>query len=157
MNPYVKDEEIHSPMLDRFMELGVKGGQNSDGSQKNGFLKYEKGKPVGIYDPDSRTYVPIAELASKCDALLGAPPGSLVPWKSAVGNPDKDTVFRKYFSELKTMNTLGATLARAYAKHSKDIGMKLVETQVAYNEKDVNTVLLTGFFHAYGPINDYLN
>jgi hypothetical protein len=28
---------------------------------------------------------------------------------------------------------------------------------VAFNEKDVNTVLLTGFFHAYGPINNYLD
>jgi hypothetical protein len=27
---------------------------------------------------------------------------------------------------------------------------------VAFNENDVNTVLLTGFFHAYGPINNYL-
>jgi hypothetical protein len=31
-----------------------------------------------------------------------------------------------------------------------------VNDGVANNEKDVNTVLLTGFFHAYGPINDYL-
>ncbi|MFH2142774.1 MAG: 3-hydroxyacyl-CoA dehydrogenase family protein, partial [Bacteroidota bacterium] len=57
MAPQVKDEEIHSPLLDRFITLNVKGGQNFDGSQKDGFLKYEKGKVVGIYDPDKNQYV----------------------------------------------------------------------------------------------------
>ena len=55
------------------------------------------------------------------------------------------------------MNTLGAELARKYAKRSKEIGLKLVADHVAFSEKDVNTVLLTGFFHAYGPINNYLD
>jgi 3-hydroxyacyl-CoA dehydrogenase len=157
MNPHVKDEEIHSPLLDQFMELGVKGGQNSDGSQKDGFLKYEKGRVAGVYDPGKKAYLPVAELAAKCDKLLGPPPASIVPWKTAVGIPDKDGLFKKYFAELKSMDTMGAKLAKAYAANSKAIGLKLVESKVAYNEKDVNTVLLTGFFHAYGPINDYLN
>jgi hypothetical protein len=84
-------------------------------------------------------------------------PASLVPWKSAVGNPNKEELFKKYFAEIKGMDTLGAKLARDYAVRSKAIGLKLVSDHVAYSEKDVNTVLLTGFFHAYGPINDYLN
>jgi 3-hydroxyacyl-CoA dehydrogenase len=157
MNPHVKDERIHSKLLDRFMELGVKGGQNSDGSQKDGFLKYEKGRVTGIYDPDTKAYVPVADIAAKCDEKLGAAPASLVAWKAAVGNPNKEELFRNYFAELKTMNTMGAKLAKAYALQSKAIGQKLVADKVAFSEKDVNTVLLTGFFHAYGPINDYLN
>ena len=44
MNPYLPDEDLHSDLLDKMMEAGVKGGQNSDGSQKDGFLKYEKEK-----------------------------------------------------------------------------------------------------------------
>jgi hypothetical protein len=28
---------------------------------------------------------------------------------------------------------------------------------VAKSTDDVNTVLLTGFFHAYGPVNDHFN
>ncbi|NTW31611.1 MAG: 3-hydroxyacyl-CoA dehydrogenase family protein [Bacteroidetes bacterium] len=157
MNPYVKDEEIHSPLLDKFMELGVRGGQNHDGSQKDGFLKYEKGKPVAIYDPDKKQYIAITEYAAKCDAKLGDLPKSILPWKAVVGNPNKEVIFRNYFKELNSMKTLGAELAKEYAKRSKNIGLKLVSDKVAYNEKDVNTVLLTGFFHAYGPINDYLN
>jgi len=157
MSPQVKDEEIHSPLLDRFMELGVKGGQNFDGSQKDGFLKYEKGKVVGIYDPDKKQYVQITEVASKCDSKLGKSPSLILPWKVLVGEAQKDELLKKYYSELKSMDTLGAQLANTYARRSKEIGLKLVKDKVAFSEKDVNTVLLTGFFHAYGPINDYLN
>ncbi len=35
------------------------------------------------------------------------------------------------------------------------IGKKLVSMKVAKTDEDVNTVLLTGFYHAYGPINNY--
>jgi 3-hydroxyacyl-CoA dehydrogenase len=156
MAPHVKDENIHSPLLDKFMEIGVKGGQNHDGSQKDGFLKYEKGKVTGIYDPDKKQYVAVADIAAKCDERLGAAPKSILPWKAVVGNPKKEEIFKAYFAELETMNSLGAQLAKEYAKRSKAIGQKLVMDKVAFNEKDVNTVLLTGFFHAYGPINDYL-
>ena len=156
MNPYVKDEEIYSPLLDKFMEIGVKGGQNHDGSQKDGFLKYEKGKPVAIYDPETKQYIAISDFAAKCDAKLGDLPKSILPWKAVVGNPNKEEIFRNYFKELNSMNSVGAELAKVYALRSKNIGLKLVSDKVAYNEKDVNTVLLTGFFHAYGPINDYI-
>jgi len=61
------------------------------------------------------------------------------------------------FNEIKTMDTLGARLSKDYAKRSKEIGLQLVADNVAFTEKDVNTVLLTGFFHAYGPINNYLD
>jgi 3-hydroxyacyl-CoA dehydrogenase len=157
MNPHVKDERIHSKLLDQFMEMGVRGGQNSDGSQKDGFLRYEKGRVTGIFDPETKTYVAVSDIAARCDAKLGAAPASLVPWKAAVGNPNKEELFRNYFAELKTINSMGAKLAKAYAVKSKEIGQKLVTDNVAFSEKDVNTVLLTGFFHAYGPINDYLN
>ena len=102
MNPYVKDEDIYSPLLDKYMEMGVRGGQNSDGSQKNGFLKYEKGRPVGIFDPGKKDYVPIDSVAGNGDAWLGLPPASLVAWKAVVGNPEKEKIFRTYFSDLKT-------------------------------------------------------
>jgi hypothetical protein len=52
---------------------------------------------------------------------------------------------------------MGAELAKAYLKRSDEIGKFLVSSGVANNEEDVNTVMLTGFYHAYGPINNYLN
>jgi hypothetical protein len=48
-------------------------------------------------------------------------------------------------------------MAVDYGKNSGKIGQLLVDMNVADSEKDVNTVLLTGFFHAYGPINEYFN
>ena len=155
MNPY-SDEEIHSSLLDKYMELGVKGGQNSDGSQKDGFLKYEKGKVTGIYDPDKKQYILTDTFSQKCDEKLGKLPETYVPWKTIVGDKAKDELLKKYFMELTKMDTLGTKLAKAYLKKSKEIGLKLVSDKVANKNEDVNTVLLTGFFHAYGPINDFI-
>ena len=156
MNPYLPDENLHSHLLDQMLALNVRGGQNSDGSQKDGFLKYEKGRVVAIYDINKKSYVPIADIQAACDEKLGVLPASCQPWKAVVGNKNKEEVFKTYFNELKTHESFGAEIARNYARRSKEIGMKLVLDNVAYNENDVNTVLLTGFFHAYGPINDYL-
>ncbi|MDP1623109.1 MAG: 3-hydroxyacyl-CoA dehydrogenase family protein [Bacteroidales bacterium] len=156
MNPYLPNEDLHSPLLDKFLALGVKGGQYSDGSQKDGILKYEKGRPVAIYDPGKKDYVAMSEFQSKVDEKLGTMP---VPpaWKSVVGNKSKDEILQSYFIQLKSATGLGAELSKAYATRSCAIGKQLISSGVAMNENDVNTVLLTGFFHAYGPINSYLN
>ena len=55
------------------------------------------------------------------------------------------------------MDTLGAKLALKYGARSNEIGKALVADGVAANDDDVNTVMLTGFFHAYGPVNGYFN
>ncbi len=157
MNPYLPNEDLHSNLLDKMMEAGVRGGQNSDGSQKDGFLKYDKNRPVAIYDINKKQYVAIADIQAKCDDRLGTVPATIKPWKSVVGAPNKEEIFRTYFADLKNSNAFGSDLAKKYAVRSKEIGLALVNDKVAFNEKDVNTVLLTGFFHAYGPINDYLN
>jgi 3-hydroxyacyl-CoA dehydrogenase len=157
MKPYVTNEHIHSPLLDKMMEIGVKGGQNFDGSQKDGFLKYEKGRPVAIYDIDKGSYVSIAEISAACDTKLGPLPQGNLPWKAVVGDRGKDALLRNYFSHMKTMDNLGSTLALEYLRRSMEIGENLVKEKVAYSPEDVNTVLLTGFFHAYGPINDYIH
>lgn len=155
MNPFLPDEDLHSGLLDKMLELGVRGGQYSDGSQKDGFLKYEKGKPVAVYNPETKAYVAITDIKEKVDRFLGAAPASLIPWKAAVKVKDKDATFGKIFADLKTMNTEGAKLAVEYGQRSNAIGRKLVADKVAFNDNDVNTVLLTGFFHAYGPVNGY--
>ena len=31
------------------------------------------------------------------------------------------------------------------------------DSKVANNADDVNTVMLTGFFHAYGPVNNFFD
>jgi len=155
MNPYMANENVHSDTVDQFNELGIKGGQMSSGAQKDGFLKYERGRPVAAFDPATKEYVAFAGFAEKCDAALGALPEGHIPWKKAVRSRKKDEVFGTFFGNMKAMDTLGAKLALKYGARSNEIGKALVADGVAANDDDVNTVMLTGFFHAYGPVNNY--
>lgn len=157
MNPYLPEEELHHPLLDKMLEIGIKGGQNSDGSQKDGFLKYDKGIPVAIYDPEKQEYVNISDFKEQCDEKLGPAPDGHIPWKKAVRHPKKEEAFKNFFGKLKDTKTFGAELAVKYGKKSKEIGIHLVKSNIAHKDEDVNTVLLTGFFHAYGPINTYFD
>ena len=156
MNPYMADENLHSPLLDQLFELGVKGGQYADGSQKDGFLKYEKGKPIAVYSPEKGDYIPVPDFAHSVDTWLGSLPESVLSWKNLVKAPDKEVLAAKAFSDLKALQAKGAVMAVQYARRSREIGMKLVSDGVAVKAEDVNTVLLTGFFHAYGPVNDFV-
>jgi hypothetical protein len=155
MDPRLPGQQLHSPLIDRLIEQGVRGGQHHDGSQKNGFLEYDKGRPIGVYDPGARRYAPIAGFQDGCDARLGPLPEPALAWKAAVRDPAKDAALAKFFAAMKTMETPGAALARRYGARSREIGVQLVSDGVARNAADVNTVLLTGFFHAYGPINEF--
>jgi hypothetical protein len=157
MNERLPGKGLHSPLVDRMVELGIAGGQFADGSQKDGFLKYEKGRPAGIFDPATRAYVPLAEIAARCDERLGPLPTSGKPWKGVISMPDKAGYLDIYFHELRGMKTLGAELAVSYGRNAKEIGLGLVKDGVARRDEDVNTVLLTGFYHAYGPVNAYFD
>lgn len=157
MDPYLPDEKLQSDLLDQLFEMGVKGGQNSDGSQKDGFLKYEKGKAVAVFNPETKTHVDIATISKACDDKLGALPKSWKPWKTInFSRSGKEEMLATYFEELNTMNSFGAQLAKTYNSRSNAIGEQLVSSGVANTSEDVNTVMLTGFYHAYGPINNYL-
>lgn len=157
MNERLPGQGLHSSLVDGMLGLGVTGGQFADGSQKDGFLKYEKGRPARIFDPDTKAYVPLAEVAARCDERLGPLPASGKPWKGVISMPDKAGFLDGYFRELRGMKTLGAELARIYGKRSKEIGLGLVKDGVARRDEDVNTVMLTGFYHAFGPINGYFD
>jgi len=155
MNPYLKNEDLHSRMLDDIVDRGVKGGQNPDGSQKDGFLKYEGGRITGIYNFRTGNYVGVEEIKSDVDAFLGPLPETFKPWKEMIQSQDRDQELKRYFQDLKQMKTQGAELALKYGSHSKHIGLQLVEAGVSDNEGHVNKVLTTGFYHAYGPINSF--
>ena len=157
MDPYMDKEDLHSSLLDMLVSLEVKGGQNPDGSQKNGFFKYEEGRIIGIYNVYTGIYVDIHPVKLKVNEYLGAFPESYKPWKEIIKDPDKNNILRTIFSDLKQINTPGSDLALKYGFNSKKIGLKLVNDKVASNEEDVNKVLLTGFYHAYGPVNSFFD
>ncbi len=156
MQPHMAAEKLHSSLLDELVLAGIKGGQFSDGSQKDGFLKYQKGKPVAVIDKVTGAYIDIDTFRETTDKWLGEVPAEILPWKSLVKVADKNNVLIPAFKALRLSPVNGAGLAVAYALNSRKTARKLVSDGVAHNENDVNTVLLTGFFHAYGPINDYV-
>jgi len=157
MNERLPAQGLHSPLVDRMVQMGIAGGQFPDGSQKDGFLKYEKGRPAGVFDPEAKTYVPLAGISAQCDERLGPPPASGKPWKAVIAMADKASYLDVYFRELRGLTTLGAELAVSYGRQAKEIGLGLVKQGVARRNEDVNTVMLTGFYHAYGPINGYFD
>jgi hypothetical protein len=156
MEKYLNDG-LHSPLIDRYLELGIKGGQTSSGAQKDGFLKYDKGTIVGIYDPDTGAYVMLDGTWDKeAEAQLGAHPDPAKSWKSLQGDPELEAKLRAYFGSFAGNTTLGVQIASDYFRASRAASLRLVADGVAPSAEDVNKVLMLGFFHLYGPINDYL-
>ena len=154
MNPYLPEEELHSDLLDKFLQRDVRGGQYSDGSQKDGILKYERGRPVAVYDIEEGGYVNIDSFGEKIESGLGSPPMKL-KWKDVNFSPSKNNVLDDYFKSLAESDSPGASLAMNYGKESGRIANLLVSSGVAATTDDVNKVLETGFYHAYGPVNNY--
>jgi len=156
MNTYLPDKGLHSDLIDALVEKNVLGGQNHDGSQKDGILKYAKGRPVAVYEPDKGEYVSFdSGLAEKADAELGPLPEGYRPWKALLMDRGKNEVLQAHFAALRESDTEGAKLALDYLRVSKSIGEQLVADDVAKTAEDLNGVLTNGFYHLYGPINDY--
>ncbi len=157
MHAHLHDDTLRSKIVDKMVKQGIRGGQFPDGSQKDGFLKYEKSRPVGIYEMRKNEYVTLSdELRKKLDAKLGPLPAGFVPWKALLGNPRKDDLLRSHFENLKKMQTPGAGMTLDFMKKTKAIGELLVKQGVAKSANDVNAVLTNGFYWLYGPINDYV-
>jgi len=155
---YTEGQDLKDDLLKKMVDKKVLGGQRSDGSQKDGFLKYEKGRPAGVYDIEKGEYKLFDPQgwSGEIDKKLGEYPSGFSPWKQLLMNPKKSDKLKTFFQNLKASNTPGSKLALAYLKNSKEIGEKLVKSGVAKTAEDVNNVLLNGFYHLYGPINDYI-
>lgn len=149
-------ETLQSQALSGFMKLGIKGGQFADGSQKDGIFKYTKGQITEIFDLEAKQYIDIKPVAESGDKFIGDMPPSWQPWKNIIKIRSREETLKQYFNGLKNMDTKGAKLAVSYAQKAGEIGKKLVNDGVAHSTEDVNTVMTTGFFHAYGPVNNYL-
>jgi len=154
MNTYL-DEELYSGLLADMMKRDVKGGQYSNGSQKPGFFTYEKGKIISVYDFDKQQYVDAGEISPKVNDYLGSLPADL-SWKALSRNRNKQPLIEDFFAKMKDMQTNGSALTVEYMKKMKDIGEKLVSDGVTDTVDNVNTVMITGFHHLYGPVNDYV-
>ncbi len=157
MRTHLGDTSLRSKIIDKMVKLEVLGGQHADGSQRDGFLKYERNRPVGVYDIRKKEYLMINDAwKRRVDAKIGPLAEGCAPWKTLLVNPKKEEALAKYFDNLKQIDTLGGTLAVDFLKKTKEIGEKLVSDGVAHSADDVNAVLTNGFYWLYGPINDYI-
>ncbi len=157
MRTHLGDSTLRSRLIDKMVKEKVLGGQYADGSQKDGFLKYEKNRPAGIYDIKKKEYVLISEdLKARIDKKIGPMPEGFAPWRALLMDSKKDEKLKMHFDKLKTMDTMGAQLAIDFLKKTKEIARSLVSSGVANSEDDVNAVLMNGFFWLYGPINVYI-
>ena len=147
MRTHLSDSTLRSRLVDKMVKHGVLGGQYADGSQKDGFLKYEKNRPVGIYDVRKKEYFLINEdWKKRIDKKIGALPDGYAPWRALLMDAKKEEKLKAHFDKLKKMDTLGAKLAVDFLKKTKSIGQSLVESGVANSVDDVNAVLMNGFF-----------
>jgi 3-hydroxyacyl-CoA dehydrogenase len=158
MNPYFENENLHSDLIDEMVAKNATGGQFPDGSQKDGFLKYENHKPCGVYDLEKDEYLLYSDgiWKTEADEKIGELPEGFHPWRDLVKNSERATKLNMYFTRLRSMETQGSSLAKEYLRKSKEIGKKLIADGVANSADDVNGVLMNGFFHLYGPINNFV-
>jgi 3-hydroxyacyl-CoA dehydrogenase len=156
MNRFIEGEDLHSDLVDRLMQKGVRGGQKPDGSQKDGFFKYDKGRLAAVYDLEKGAYQALEPAwTGRYDEALGCLPAGHEPWKALSRDAAKAQKLAAYFAAMMKDSAPGSRLAQAYIRRSKAIGQRLIGMGVANKAEDVNGVLMNGFFHLYGPINDY--
>lgn len=157
MRTHLGDKTLRSRLVDKMVKEKVLGGQYADGSQKDGFLKYEKNRPVGIYDVRKKEYFLITEdWKKRIDNRMGPLTEGFAPWRALLMDSKKEEKLKTHFEQLKKMDTLSAKLATDFLKKTKNIGQSLVQNGVANSVDDVNAVLMNGFFWLYGPINEYI-
>jgi 3-hydroxyacyl-CoA dehydrogenase len=132
-------------MIDSMIEVGRLGGQHPDGSQKDGFFKYQGHKIEKVYSLEKQEYVDLP------GNLIGEMPEGHHSWKTLSKHPERNERMKAYFENLFQMTTPAARLAQRHLYHSREIARQLVSDGVARSVDDVNTVIMNGFFHLYGP------
>lgn len=147
MSEYL-DYPFEKELIEELLAHHVLGGQNADGTQKNGIFQYTDHRLEKIWEAGKYIDLP------KDD--LGPLPEGHVPWKKLLKDPNKDSVLKNYFHNLFAVHTKGAELAKDQLYASRKIARKLVVDGVARNISDVNTSLKNGFYHLYGADAEWI-
>jgi 3-hydroxyacyl-CoA dehydrogenase len=152
MERYIDSESFLSATVERMLSAGAKGGQHGDGSQKDGFFRYDGYRITDVYDIESGTYRPLDVVSKGIDEELGdlALPGR--GWKELRGQADVDEQVQSHFEWLRVNPGAGATMAIDYFQASKRIATNLLNDGIATCGEDVDVVVTTGFHHLYGPL-----
>lgn len=156
MNPYFEDEELKCEFLERYLQEGIRGGQKSDASQRDGIFQYQDSEIIGYYDFTEKKYQPLDEIESKTKEFLGESYEEEISWDLLKFDRGLGNTLQNYFGDLFKTNSNAAKLSYDYLSKCKTIGEFLVENETAKVAEDVNMVMQLGFYHHYGPVNDYV-
>ena len=148
-------ENLNFDKLKELMDLGIKGGQFSDGRQRDGIFKYENGRPAGVYDTAHGDYLSLDELEANVGQALEKT-GNFPRWKALKRDRNAPAVLAEHFRSLFEKQTAGAVMAREYLEFYRELGNKLLGQQVVASEDDLNKVITLGFQHLYGPFNEFV-
>lgn len=151
MSQNIEGLSLHMDLVDKMVAAGIKGGQHTDGSQKNGIFQYTDGQPSAIYSLKEKKYIPLPDTSS----IIGSPPEGHLPWKKLLKDPQRQSKLYAYFHNLFQDTGTGSQEAQKFLLKSREYAHDLVKSGVASNDNDVNQILENGFAHLYGPINSY--
>lgn len=138
-------QDFTSNLLEQMLQKKKIGGQNLDGSQKEGFFQYAKGQPVAIFSLEKESYQPFPERLEK---LLVVTPS--MSWKTLHKDPQAKEKIAAHFQTLQSTSSLGSELALAFLHHSSEAAKELVDRGIAQAAQDIDTILKLGFNHLYG-------
>ena len=157
MERYIDGESFASPLLRRLSAAGVRGGQHGDGTQKDGIFQYDGRRRVGVYDAATGGYRALDDgRLPAVDVSLGELAGAGCTWREIRERDasERQRLIGEHASVVSNSAHRGAVMAREFAAASRDIARKLVADGIATSAEDVNTVVVQGFHHLYGPLDE---
>ena len=150
MAAHIDGELFEAPLIEALLDDGHSGGQHPDGSQKDGFFRYDGRQAVAVFDRDTGGYEP---LTSRVDNDLDLNSG--ITWKALLQDPCTAARLDEHFAMLAGSESTGARLTREQLTASRQIGEHLIATGVAASAADLEAVLQLGFHHLYGAVNEF--
>lgn len=142
---------LKTELIDKLFKNGIMGGVTPNGNQKEGFFKYSKNHPIGVYSFKDLKYIPLeGQWKEKADEELGTAQQKYT-WKSLQKNPDRRLLAKEFLLETMNEKSVGGRLANEFIHNSRKSAEDLVSQGIAKDLGDVDTVLETGFYHLYGP------
>ncbi len=148
-------QPLSAPLLEELLHHHIRGGQNPDGSQKDGLLQYSEGKIQAVVNEDFNTYTHVEVLWPETTRILGIEPKDN-HWKTMSQNSNRLELLQEHFDAVRNKQQEGNMLTINYISAMKNIAHKLYDHHVANSIEDINTVMETGFHHLYGPWNNYI-
>lgn len=150
MGDHIDGELFEAPLIEALLNDGNSGGQYADGTQKDGFFRYDGRQPVAVFDRDTGSY---EAFTARVDDELDLNSG--ITWKALIQDPCAADRLAEHFAMLAKSGSTGARLTHEQLNASRQIGKRLIATGVAASAADLEAVLQLGFHHAYGAINEF--